>query len=73
MSEHTYSAEFASGFRAELTVSPTLFRVAWSPTLPTGMHGPRLRRFLATYRAWRDECIADFSKRTGITAAVLDL
>jgi len=69
----TYSAEFASGVRADLTISTSGIRCEWTPDMPRGLRGQRRDRFLASYRAWRDECIADYARRTGIEIAVVDL
>jgi len=73
MSERTYSAEFASGFRAVLTLSPAFIQCEWSPGQPGVLRGQRRRRFLAAYRAWRNSCVDDFTKQTGITILVVDL
>ncbi len=73
MSERVYSAEFASGVRAELTLSLSNIRCEWKPDFPRHFSGQRRRKFIAAYRAWRDECVADFSKQTGACVMVIDL
>lgn len=73
MSEHSYSCEFASGARAKLTLNLTAARIDWTPDVPRSLKGQARRRFLAAYRTWRDECIADFARRSGISITVLEL
>lgn len=73
MSEHTYSAEFASGACCTLTLSGTSFRAEWTPAFPRRLRGAKRDRFLETYRAWRNECVADFARRTGMKVTVIDL
>lgn len=72
MSECRYHAEFASGARAELTLSSRGMTVEWSPALPK-LKGRKARRFVAAYQAWRNTCVADFARRAGIRIAVIDL
>ena len=42
LTESTYRAEFASGARAELTISPTAARIDWTPEFTAGLRGQRL-------------------------------
>ena len=72
MSDYTYSAEFASGARAKLTLSASGMNCEWSPGVPR-LKGRKWRQFLATYQAWRNTCVEDFSRRSGIRVAVVDL
>lgn len=71
--ERTYTAEFASGYRAELTVSRTHLQCVWTPKPPFELRGQRRRKLLAAYRAWRDESLTDFCQRTGLRGMVIDL
>jgi hypothetical protein len=71
--ERTYAAEFRSGVRAELTLSPRDVRIEWSPGFPRHLRGQRRRRFLQSYRTWRNECVADFARRIGLRVLVVDL
>ena len=72
MSGYTYTAEFASGSRAELTLSLGGMQCEWVPAVPR-LSGQRRRRFLAAYRTWRNECVEDFARRTGMSVAVIDV
>jgi hypothetical protein len=72
MNEFKYSAEFACGSRAHLTLGQRGMSVEWTPDVPR-LKGKKLRRFIATYQQWRNECVADFARRSGITIAVIDL
>jgi hypothetical protein len=69
----TYSAEFANGNRATLTLSSTGANISWTPDLPRHLKGEARQRFLSAYRTWRNDCIADWSKRTGLETRVLEL
>jgi hypothetical protein len=72
MSEYKYSAEFACGSRAQLTMSLSGMDVEWMPHVPR-LKGKKWRKFVAAYQHWRNECVADFAQRAGITIAVVDL
>jgi hypothetical protein len=68
----TYTAEFAAGSRAKLTVCEAGIDVEWIPAVPQ-LEGESWRRFVAAYRTWRNESLKDYANRTGITIAVVDL
>lgn len=72
MSNGVYHCEFASGHRATLTLSRTAIQIDWTPDVPR-LKGSAGQSFINSYRIWRNECIEDFSRRTGITVAVVDL
>jgi len=72
MTELKYQAEFASGVRADLTLSMGGMNVEWTPDIPK-LTGEEWRRFVASYQDWRNSCVADFAKRSGMTIAVVDL
>lgn len=67
-----YHAEFASGCRATITLSAAGMSCVWIPDVPR-LEGRKLRQFLASYRQWRNESIADFAQRTGLRIAVVDV
>lgn len=69
----TYSAEFANGHRATLTLDLTSVDITWSPDLPRHLKGEARKRFLTSYRIWRNDCLADYSARTGLCIAVMEL
>jgi hypothetical protein len=71
--ERTYTAEFASGFRAELTLSATFVQCSWFPEPPRVLRGKRRREFLTAYRAFRDASIADYARYSGLSIMVIDL
>ena len=73
MSAATYSAEFANGHRATLTLDLAGANISWIPGLPRHLKGEARQQFLSAYRTWRDDCIADWSKRTGLEIRVLEL
>jgi hypothetical protein len=73
MTEFSYTAEFAIGARAKLTLSRTAAHIEWTRDIPRLLKGQRRRRFLATYRAWRDDCIADYTRRSGHQIEVFEL
>jgi len=64
---HTYSAEFHSGYRATLMVGLHGFHCVWSPDLPRDLKGADRNALLVAYRAWRDECLADFARANGLS------
>jgi hypothetical protein len=72
MSPYSYSAEFAAGHRATLTVRDTAISINWTPDVPN-FSGQRLHKFLEAYRMWRNDCLADFAKRAGVRVAVIEL
>ena len=72
MSQYHYQAEFASGYRADLTVSKGGISISWTPDVPR-LKGEALQRFLAAYRTWRDESLADFGRRSGIKVSVAEI
>jgi hypothetical protein len=71
--ERNYTAEFACGARAALTLSLAGMRCEWTPGFPRTLTGQRRRKFLAAYRAWRDACAADFARQLGLKVTVIDL
>ena len=68
MIEKTYSAEFAGGFTATLTIGPGGMLVEWAPHTPK-LTGARLD----SYRVWRNECLADYSRSIGGGVVVIEL
>lgn len=73
MNPAEYKAEFASGVRATLIIDAAGARVEWDPALPVQLRGQQRRRFLQAYRAWRNECLADYARRSGGTVALIEL
>ncbi|MGH2448842.1 MAG: hypothetical protein ACRDFS_09620 [Chloroflexota bacterium] len=74
MTPATYTAEFASGCRATLVIDPgTAMNVEWTPGPPVHLRGQKRRHFLAAYRAWRNDCLADYARRTGLRIAVVEM
>jgi hypothetical protein len=69
----SYTAEFANGHRATLLLASTGANISWTPDLPRHLQGEARERFLSAYRIWRDDCLADWSKRTGLEIGVLEL
>jgi hypothetical protein len=69
----SYSAEFANGHRATLTLDSTGANISWTPGLPRHLKSEARQRFLSAYRTWRNDCLADWSKRTGLEVIVLEL
>lgn len=67
MIEKTYSAEFAGGFTATMTVGPGGVKVEWSPRAPR-LVGKRLE----SYRVWRNDCLADYSRLIGGSVLVVE-
>jgi len=65
--EKTYSAEFSGGFTAIMTVGPGGMTVVWSPCAPK-LVGKRLE----SYRVWRNECLADYSRLIGGSVMVVE-
>lgn len=68
----TYNAEFAGGYRASMAISADGMWIEWSPTVPQ-FRGRRLRNFLAAYRQWRHECLADYSRQFGGAVVVVEI
>jgi hypothetical protein len=68
---HEYSAEFAGGYRATLRVSMSGMTLEWSPRTPQ-FTPEQAKAFLVGYRKWRNECLSDFARTTGINIAVID-
>lgn len=58
----TFSAEFAAGFRAMLTLSMSGMQCEWTPNLPRGLRPAEREAMIATYRCWRDECAQEFAR-----------
>jgi hypothetical protein len=73
VSEYTYTAEFASGARAKLTLSTTSARIDWTPDIPRSLKGQRRQRFLAAYRHWRNECVSDYARRSGDGVLIVEI
>jgi hypothetical protein len=73
VNEFTYTAEFASGARAKLTLSNTAARIDWTPDIPRSLKGQRRRRFLAAYRHWRNECVSDYARRSGGAVLIVEI
>lgn len=71
-SVHEYSAEFASGYRVRMTISGDHAECEWVPDVPN-LHGQRRRKFLASYRTWRDSSLRDYAKRTRRRVLVVEL
>jgi hypothetical protein len=69
--EHKYTAEFACGVRAALTLSLSGVRCEWTPEPPSHLKGQRRRKFLQAYRAWRNECVDDFARQNGLTVVMV--
>lgn len=67
MIEKTYSAEFAGGFTATMTVGPGGMCVEWSPRVPRFDDKQR-----DAYRNWRNECLADYSRLIGGSVVVVE-
>lgn len=67
MTEKTYSAEFAGGFTATMTVGHGGMDIEWSPRVPK-LAGKRLE----SYRVWRNECLADYSRLIGGSVVVVE-
>jgi hypothetical protein len=72
MSEYRYSAEFANGARAAMTLSVAGMDVEWTPRVPK-LKGKKWRQFVLAYQTWRNDCIEDFARRSGLRVAVVDL
>jgi hypothetical protein len=70
---YVYHCEFVAGVRAKLTVTAASVGIEWDPRPPHTLRGQARRRFLASYRAWRDASIADFAKKSGVEVAVLEV
>jgi hypothetical protein len=70
----TYTAEFAGGARAELSVDHTGAGVScsWAHGPPFHLRGQARRRFLQAYRAWRNDSLQDYTRRTGVRILVLE-
>ena len=67
----TYTAEFAGGFTASMVIADDgSLWIEWHPHVPQ-FRGQRLHKFLAAYRVWRDECLADHQRRNGGGGAVV--
>ena len=73
MSAAIYSAEFANGHRATMTLDSTGANISWAPGLPRHLKGEARQRFLSAYRIWRNVCLADYSMRTGLRVAVVEV
>jgi hypothetical protein len=71
--ERTYSAEFASGLRATLTVGNMSAQCEWSPYPPRFLRRAKRERLLQAYRVWRDECLTQYGKEHGLTLRVMHI
>lgn len=58
----TFRAEFASGFRAMLTLTVTGMQCEWSPRVPRGLPAAERDAMITAYRHWRDECAQEFAR-----------
>lgn len=67
MSARTFTAEFAGGLHATLTLSLGGMRCEWSPDIPKRVL-PKDKRAAcaASYRIWRDECAEQFAAEHGL-------
>jgi hypothetical protein len=62
----TFSAEFRAGVRATLSVSLKGVKCQWTPDLPRNLPLADREALMASYRAWRDECLAEFARDNGM-------
>ena len=67
MIKRIYTAEFASGYTAVMTVSLSGMDIVWSPRQPTIS-----MKFISDYREWRNTCLADFANETGDMAELAE-
>ena len=66
----TFSAEFASGVRATLTVSVRAVQCEWDPDLPRQLNIRERKALIESYRVWRDECLEEFATANNLEIQV---
>lgn len=68
--ERTYTAEFASGVRAKLSITSRGVNCEWDPDLPRTLPVPERERFLQSYRTWRDDCLTRYAAEHGMVLRI---